>query len=172
MTGSQGGVFFSLLLNTASLPSGPPGLTGPAPPSGPPRRSGLFRRYGYEMVQERAVESGSNPPTTRSDAGVLGETPAVAPQVAFSVYSVSVVYLRRLLILGSSNRGGVLESTRYTPYTLTVVDGEVCMFPTVSYLYPLHREIELKFFILEKLCVLEIIFVYVFLNPVCFVRIS
>ena len=67
-----------------------------------PRRSGLFRRYGYEMAQDRAVESGSNPPTTRGVAGVLGKTPEVAPQVAFSVYSVSVIYLRRLLISASS----------------------------------------------------------------------
>ena len=35
-------------------------------------------------------------------AGVFGETQAVAPQVAFSVYSVSVIYLCCLLILGSS----------------------------------------------------------------------
>ena len=100
--GSQVGGFFVTLARHRITPSGPSNFTGPAPPSGPPRRSGLFRRYGYEMVQERAVESGSNPPTTRSDAGVLGETPAVAPQVAFSVYSVSVIYLRRLLISASS----------------------------------------------------------------------
>ena len=80
------------------------------------------------MAQDRAVESGSNPPTTRGAAGVLGEAQAVAPQVAFSVYSVSVVYLRRMLILGSSNRGGVLAGTRYTPNTLTLDDGEVCLF--------------------------------------------
>ena len=41
-----------------------------------------------------------NPPTTRGAAGVLGEAQAMAPQVAFSVYSVSVVYLRRMLIFG------------------------------------------------------------------------
>ena len=46
------------------------------------------------------------------------------------------------------------------------------MFPTVSYLFPLHRKMESKFVIREKLRVIEIIFVYVFLNPVYFVLIS
>ena len=68
-----------------------------------------------------------NPPTTRGAAGVLGEAQAVAPQVGFSVYSVSVVYPRCMLILGSSNRGGVLAGTRYTPNTLAIDDGEDCL---------------------------------------------
>ena len=88
------------------------------------------------MAQDRAVESGSNPPTTRGVVGVLGEAQAVAPQVAFSVYSVSLVYLRRLLISGSSNRGGVLASTRYTPYTLTVGVGEVSCFQPSPTFFP------------------------------------
>ena len=67
-----------------------------------------------------------NPPTTRGAAGVLGEARAVAPQVGSSVYSVSVVYPRCMLILGSSNRGCVLAGERYTPNTLDVDGGVDC----------------------------------------------
>ena len=71
------------------------------------------------------------------------------------------------ILLGSSNRGGVLESTRYTPYTLTSVTERFCIFPTVSYLYPLLPEIISKFLIRQKLCVLEILsyMFFFFLNP-------
>ena len=150
--GSQVGGFFVTLARHRITPSGPSGLTGPAPPNGPPRRSGLFRRYGYEMAQDRPVESGSNPPTTRGAAGVLGEAQAVAPQVAFSVYSVSVVYLRRMLILGSSNRGGVLAGTRYTPYTLTLGDGEVSMFQPSPTFIPYFGSKNRSFYPREVMC--------------------
>ena len=121
-------VSLSLSLDTASLLRALQislGLLRPAAPLGAP---GCFGAMGTRWLRIEPLSPVPNPPTTRGAAGVLGEAQAMAPQVAFSVYSVSVIYLRRMLILGSSNRGGVLAGTRYTPNTLTLDDGEVCLF--------------------------------------------
>ena len=83
----------------------------------------------------------------------------MAPQVAFSVNSVSVIYLRRMLILGSSNRGGVLACTRYTPYTLTLVEEEE---QPVSYLYPLYRKKKSMFLSPRSYVFQKSFFVYYF----------
>ena len=116
--GSQVGGFCFTLARHRITPSGPLGLTGPAPPSGPPGALGCFGAMGTRWLRIEPLSPVPNPPTTRGAAGVLGEARAVAPQVGSSVYSVSVVYPRCMLILGSSNRGCVLAGKRYTPNTL------------------------------------------------------
>ena len=90
--------FLSLSLDTASPPSGPPGLTGPDPPSGPLGALGCLGAMGKRRFRIEPLSPAPIPPTTRCALGVLGEARAVAPQVGSSVYSVSVVYPRCILI--------------------------------------------------------------------------
>ena len=101
--GSLLGGFFVALARHRITPSGLSGLTGPAPPNGPPRRSGLFWRYGYEMAsgQSRRVRlQFPNNPWRPRGSSERHKRWHHRQRLVFT--QVSVIYLRRLLILGSS----------------------------------------------------------------------
>ena len=95
-------VSLSLSLDTASLLRALQVLLGLLRPTAPLGAPGCFGAMGTRWLRTEPSSPVPIPQQPVAAAGVFGETQAVAPQVAFSVYSVSVIYLRRLLISGSS----------------------------------------------------------------------
>ena len=96
--GSQVGGFCFTLARHRITPSGPPGLTGPAPPSGHPGALGCLGALGTRWYRIEPLSPVPIPPTTHCVPVALGEARAMAPQVGSSVYFASVVYLLCILI--------------------------------------------------------------------------